>query len=323
MTIGHDHDHDNQTGSGESRLGFAIFLTAAYMVVEAVGGFVFNSLALLADAGHMLSDVGALVLSWFAIRLGKRSPTDRLTYGFKRSEILAALFNGLALWAIVAVIFYEAVHRFYSPPAVNADGMLIVAGVGLLVNLVMVALLFRSRRENLNIRGAFLHVLSDALGSVGAIAAALIILATGFTIADPLVSILIGVLVLYSSWGLVKESVLVLMEGVPSHLNIREVEDTMLAHEEVCCIHDLHVWSITSNKVSLSAHAVVMDSATDRDGIIRDLQDILRDKFGVEHTTIQIETSHDMAAGENNDHCRGAGYRCNADCFPENRRDGD
>lgn len=285
-------------------LGLAFFITLSYMVAEAAGGILFNSLALLADAGHMLSDTMALGLSWAAMKIGKRPATDKLTFGFKRTEILAAFLNGLVLWALVGVIFYEAIHRFSSPPEVQGKGMLLVAALGLVVNLVMAALLFRGRRESLNIKGAFLHVLSDALGSVGAIIAAAIILLTGYTLADPVVSVLIGCLILYSSWGLVKESVHILMEGVPTGVDIREIEEAMVAQPGVCCVYDLHVWSITTNRHALSAHAVVEDPSVDRREVLRKLADVLRNSFHIDHTTIQIESTHEMRPSTGTAFCR-------------------
>ncbi len=306
-----DHAHA-QPGDGNSstRLIIALCITAGYMVVEAVGGYAFNSLALLADAGHMLSDVMALGLSWLAIQIGQRSPTDRHTFGFKRTEILAALANGVALWAIVAVIFYEAVRRFFQPPAVEGTGMLLVASIGLALNFLIAALLFHAREENLNVRSAFIHVIADALGSGGAIVAALVILATGMNWVDPLVSVLIGFLILFSSWELLKESVHILMEGVPTGLNIPDIEQTLLEQEGVCCIYDLHVWSITSNRPALSAHVVLSDVARDQDEVLRQLNAALHEKFHIEHTTIQIESSHEMRSEAEGMICR-AGTSCN------------
>jgi cobalt-zinc-cadmium efflux system protein len=264
------------------------------MVVEAVGGYLFNSLALLADSGHMLSDVMALGLSWLALQIGQRSPTDRHTFGFKRTEILAALMNGVALWAIVGLLFYEAVRRFFQPPPVEGTGMLIVASAGLAVNFLIAALLYRARRENLNIRSAFIHVIADALGSAGAILAAIVILATGLNWVDPLVSVLIGFLILFSSWELLKESVHILMEGVPTGMQISDIEQTLLEQNGVCCVYDLHVWSITSNRHALSAHVVLSDLTVDRNQVLKRLNTVLVDKFHIDHTTIQIETSHDI-----------------------------
>jgi cobalt-zinc-cadmium efflux system protein len=280
------------------------------MVVEVVGGILFNSLALLADAGHMFSDVMALGLSWVALQIGKRSPTDRHTFGFKRTEILVALLNGLALWAIVGGIFYEAAHRMYAPPPVQGAGMLAVGSIGLAVNVGMAALLYGSRRESLNIKAAFLHIVTDALGSVGAIVAALIILIAGAVWVDPLVSVLIGLLVLYSSWDLVKESVHILMEGVPANLDIKEIEEHMVMQEGVCCVYDLHVWSITSNRNALSAHVVLADAVSDRNRVLVQLNELLRERFNIDHATIQIETTHDMRPEGEGLFCR-AGTSCN------------
>lgn len=288
------HDHDHSPGNSQRRLGIALILTVSYMLVEFVGGIFFNSLALLADAGHMLSDVMALGLSWVALQIGKRSPTDTHTFGFKRTEILAALFNGMALWVIVGIIFYEAAHRFFNPSVVQGRGMLAVAAIGLAVNVIMAALLFSSRRENLNIKGAFLHVVSDALGSVGAIVAAVIIIMTGYNWADPAVSVLIGILILYTSWGLIKESVRILMEGVPVEVDIREIEENMVRQDGVCCVYDLHVWSITSNRHALSAHVVLSDEQSDRNRVLTELNDLLQERFHIDHTTIQVESSHEM-----------------------------
>lgn len=297
------HDHTHEHSGSQRRLVIASGITASYMVIEVVGGIAFNSLALLADAGHMLSDAMALGLSWLAIEIGRRSPTDRHTYGFRRTEILAALVNGLTLWAIVAMIFYEAAHRFYNPPQVQGLGMMIVAAIGLAVNLLMAGLLYKGSRETLNVKGAFLHVISDALGSVGAIVAAAIILLTGFNWVDPLVSVLIGLLILYSSWGLVKESVNILLEGVPAEVDLAEVEKTIVAQNGICCVYDLHVWSITSNRHALSAHVVLSDGA-ERENVLKQVNILLMKRFRIDHTTIQIETTHDLRHENHGFACR-------------------
>ncbi len=316
MGCTHHHDHSGHYHSAaETHLGIALLITAAYMIAEVVGGLAFNSLALLADAGHMLSDTMALGLSWVAMRIGKRSPTEKHTFGFKRTEILVALFNGLALWAIAGIIVYEAVQRFLTPSPVAGGGMLAVAVVGLVVNLVMAALLFRDRKTNLNIRGAFLHVVSDALGSVGAIVAAIIILGTGFYLADPVVSVLICLLILYSSWGLVKESVHILMEGVPPDVELPAIEEALVGHAGVCCVYDLHVWSISSNQTALSAHVVLSEPQSDQDEILAGLNDILAEKFRITHTTIQLETSHEMRSRAEGLFCR-EGTTCNGSISP-------
>jgi len=307
----HHHDHaGHYHAAGEKGLRIALFITVGYMAVEAAGGIFFNSLALLADAGHMLSDAMALGLSWVAIQIGKRSPTVRHTFGFKRTEILAALLNGVALWVIVALIVYEAFLRLAQPQPVAGMGMLIVAGIGLTVNLAMARILFKSRALNLNLKSAFLHVLSDALGSVGAIGAALIILWTGRYWVDPLVSVLIGVLILYSSWGLIKESVHILMEGVPLGMDVTQIENAMLRQSGVCCVYDLHVWSITSNRTALSAHVVLSDPHRDRAAVLRGLEAILSESFDIKHTTIQIEDTHEMRPPTEGISCR-PGTTCN------------
>jgi cobalt-zinc-cadmium efflux system protein len=310
---GHHHEHSHDHSHGHSRLGIALAITAGYMIAEAAGGFIFNSLALLADAGHMLSDVMALGLSWLAIQIGKRSPTDTHTFGFKRSEILAALLNGLALWLIVVMIFYEAAKRLFNPEPVAAGGMLLVAGIGLGVNVFMAAMLFKSRKENLNLRSAFLHVISDALGSVGAMIAAIVILYTGAYWTDPLVSVFVGLLIIYSSWNLIKESVRILMEGVPYGVETSAIEAAMLQQEGVCCIHDLHIWTISGSKIALAAHVVLSGPDADGDEVLGALNRTLNRKFDIDHTTIQIETSHDVLQD-----CRGASCRpgtvCRVNC---------
>jgi cobalt-zinc-cadmium efflux system protein len=309
----HNHDHSDGHSHGHGALGIVVALTAGYMVAEAVGGFYFNSLALLADAGHMLSDVMALGLSWIAIQIGKKSPDDTHTFGFKRSEILAALLNGLALWLIVVILLYEAVRRLFNPEPVTGGGMLLVAGIGLVVNIVMAALLFTSRDENLNLKSAFLHVISDGLGSVGAIIAAVIILYTGAYWTDPLVSVFVGMLIIYSSWNLIKESVRILMEGVPYGIEINDIEKAMLGQEGVCCIHDLHVWTISGSRIALAAHVVLSGPEADGDAVLGGLNQTLSRKFDIDHTTIQIETSHDTPQECKEASCR-PGTVCRINC---------
>jgi cobalt-zinc-cadmium efflux system protein len=312
---GHDHSHGHTDSHGHShglaqnRIGLALIITAGYMIVEAIGGFVFNSLALLADAGHMLSDVMALGLSWVAIQIGKRKPTDKHTFGFRRTEILAALINGLALWAIVAVILFEAQKRFFAPQPVAGTGMMIVATVGLAVNLIMAAVLFKSRDASLNVRSAFIHVIGDALGSVGAIVAAVGILLTGAYWLDPLLSVFVGLLIVFSSWELIKESVNVLMEGVPTGLEIGNIEAAMLESPGVCCVHDLHVWSISGDKHALAAHVVLSGPQEDGDKVIAELNGRLGELFNIRHTTIQVESTHEALSACEADLCR-PGSRC-------------
>ena len=271
------------------RLKLALAISGIYFFAELIGGFLTNSLALLSDAGHMLSDIAALALSLFAFRIAKRPATVSSTYGYHRAEILAALFNGLTLWLIVGVIFAAAYNRFFDPPAVESYGMMIVASLGLLVNVVAGAILYGSHHHNLNLRGAFLHVVSDALGSVGAIAAGLIMLFTGWYVADPVISILIGLLILHSSWNLVKESFSVLMQAVPKGIRLEDVQQALEEVEGVSKVHDLHVWAVTSDIFTLSAHAVV-ENGGDFHQVLNGIEDTLKERFNIEHTTIQLET---------------------------------
>jgi cobalt-zinc-cadmium efflux system protein len=271
------------------RLLWALAISALYFIAELVGGFLTNSLALLSDAGHMLSDIGAIALSLFAFRMAKRPATHESTYGFHRVEILAALFNGLTLWLIVGIIFAAAFNRFAEPPVVKSFGMMIVAVVGLLVNIAAAAILHGGHRHNLNLRGAFLHVVSDAVGSVGAIAASIIMLNTGWYLADPLISIFIGGLILFSSWSLVKDSLSVLMQSVPKGIRLEEVRLTIEAVDGVSKVHDLHIWAVTSDIFTLSAHAVVTNGE-DFHQVLNNIEDTLKERFNIEHTTIQLET---------------------------------
>lgn len=271
------------------RLILALVITAVYFVVEVVGGLLTNSLALLSDAGHMFSDAVALALSLFAFQMAKRPATTEKTYGYHRLEILAALFNGLTLWLIVGAIFHEAYRRLLSPPEVQSLGMVIVATAGLAVNVATGMILYASRQKSLNLRGAFLHVVGDALGSVGAIAAGLIMLSTGWRLADPLVSVLIGGIILMTSWGLVRESVGILMQWAPREIDVGQVQKAMVEVRGVVKVHDLHIWAVTTGVFTLSAHAVV-DGEEDFPQVLNGIETILRDRFNIEHTTIQFET---------------------------------
>jgi cobalt-zinc-cadmium efflux system protein len=271
------------------RLKWALIMSLVYFFAELIAGFITNSLALLSDAGHMVSDVGALALSLFAFRMARRPATHQSTYGFHRVEILAALFNGLTLWLIVGVIFAAAYQRVFHPPVVGSYGMMIVAVLGLVVNIAAAAILHGGHHHNLNIRGAFLHVVSDAIGSVGAIAAGAIMLTTGWYLADPLISIFIGALILFSSWSLVRDSVNVLMQTVPKGIQLEEVRKTIESVDGVHKVHDLHVWAVTSDIYTLSAHAVV-ENGGDFHQVLNDIEDTLKERFNIEHTTIQLET---------------------------------
>lgn len=296
---GHDHgglDHDHGLGgmSAHAReaprrtLTIVLVLTGTFMVAEFVGGILSNSLALLADAAHMLTDVGALGLSLFAIWFAQRPATDAKTYGYLRMEILAALLNGATLIVLSLFIFVEAWERFRDPVEIRGGLMLLVATGGLLVNIIAALLLHRSAGENLNVRGAYLHVLGDLLGSVGAITAAVIILSTGWSLADPLISVLVGLLILVSSWKLVRESVDVLLEAVPRHMDIREIHDAITDIPGVTEVHDLHVWTVTSGFFAMSGHAVV-ERPEHSQAALEAIRERLRERFGIEHVTVQLE----------------------------------
>jgi cobalt-zinc-cadmium efflux system protein len=275
--------------SESRRLKLALAITLVYFVAEVVGGMLTNSLALLSDAGHMFSDIAAMGLSLFAFQMARRPATIDKTYGYHRLEILAALLNGLALWLVVGIIFNAAYNRFLDPPEVRSKGMLIVASIGLLVNVAAGIILYGSHHESLNIRGAFLHVCGDALGSVGAIIAGVIMLFTGWYLADPMISLFIGLLILYSSWSLVRESMSILMQSVPKGVNLDELRTTMEHVPGVVKVHDLHVWEVTSGVFTLTAHAV-LDRVEDFHEVLNKIESMLKDRFHIEHTTIQLET---------------------------------
>lgn len=263
-------------------------LATAYMAAEVVGGLIANSLALLADAGHMLSDSVALGLALFATWMASRPPTTRRTYGYHRAEILAALANGATLLAVAGWIVVEAIDRLRHPPEVAGGLMMAIAAGGLLVNGAMLLVLRGGRDESLNLRGAWLHVLTDTLGSVQAIVAGGLILAFGWTWADPVASILIAALVVYSAWGLVRETVSILMESVPAHLDLGEIQAAILAIDGVRHVHDLHVWTVTSGFVALSTHVEVEPPVDE--ALLWQVRAMLRERFEIAHSTIQLES---------------------------------
>lgn len=287
---GHSHGHHHHGGSAVNRrrLAFTLVLVALYMVAEFVGGLLSGSLALLADAGHMLSDAAALGLSLFAIWISQRPPTPRRTWGYYRIEILAALVNGVALVVLSIFILREAFERFRDPGTVDAPVLMAIAAGGLLVNLVSLGILSGGKEQSLNIRGAWLHVLTDALGSVQAIVAGALIWAFGWAWADPVASMLISLLVIYSAWDLLRDTVGVLMEGAPPHIDVDEVRDCLMALPCVVGVHDLHVWTITSGMESLSCHVVVEDGQSYCDALT-EVRATLHGRFGIDHLTIQVE----------------------------------
>lgn len=271
-------------------LRFALVLTAGFLVVELVGGWLTNSLALLSDAVHMFTDVGALTLGLFALWVAGRRPSESKTFGYYRAEILAALINGLALGLATIWIAIEAYRRLEEPPSVSSGLMLAVAGIGLVVNLVCARLLAPHSHGSLNMRAAFLHVIADALGSVGAMVAGLIMMLTGWYRADTLAALLIGALILYGAWGLIREAVDVLMEAVPEHVDIERLRADLEAVPGTERLHDLHVWTLTAGQYALSAHAVI-DGSVDGERILEAMRTLLSARFRIEHVTIQLECS--------------------------------
>lgn len=286
---GHHHAGETVRARNRRALAVALAVTAAFAVAEAAGGLLTGSLALIADAGHMLTDMAALGLSLFAAWVAGRPSTPRKTYGYYRAEILAALVNGAALVLISLAIGWQAVTRLSDPPAVDSGPMLLVAIAGLLANVLAGAVLLRAGGESLNVRGALLHVAGDALGSVGAIGAGAVILTTGWQQADALASLLIAVLILLGSWRLLRESVEVIMEGTPHGIDMAELERAMLAVPGVAAVHDIHVWTVTSGFVAMSGHAE-LDGSRDAHSVLDTLTETLARRFNIAHVTIQPET---------------------------------
>jgi cobalt-zinc-cadmium efflux system protein len=278
----HERSHDRRA------LSWALGLTATFSVVEFVGGWLTNSLALLSDAVHMLTDVAALALGLFALWVANRPPSANKTFGYYRAEILAALANGVALCLAVVFIVREALERLSAAKPVEPGGMLLIASIGLAINVLCAWLLAPDKESSLNLRAAFLHVLADLLGSLGAVGAALIIIATGWYAADAVTACAIAVLVLVSAWQLVRESLDVLMEAVPEHIDLDRLRGEMEQVPGTRRVHDLHVWTITTGHYALSAHAVIEESASG-DAILEHMRELLATRFAVQHVTIQLE----------------------------------
>mgnify|MGYP001820055171 CR=1 FL=1 len=274
----------------QRRVIIALVLTGTFMLVEIVGGIISGSLALLADAGHMLTDTMALGLAATAFHVSKRPPDGRLTYGYQRFQILAAFVNGLSLLAIVGWIVFEAFRRFMQPQDILAGTMLVVAGAGLIVNLIAFGVLHTGDRDNLNIRGAALHVAGDLLGSIAAIVAALVIIKTGWTLIDPLLSLAVAGLILKSAWMLVKRSGHVLLEGAPEWLDVDAMQDNLVSRiPEVSSIHLVHVWGLTPQDLMMTMHVSVDGEPTNPTSVIRRVKALLREDYGIGHSTIEIE----------------------------------
>ena len=267
----------------------ALGLTFVYMIAEAIGGWLINSLALVADAGHMLTDVAALTLTLFAIWFAARPATSRKTYGYYRLEILAAFVNGIALVLLSIWVMFEAFERWQVPPTIAGTQLILIATGGLIINIIAAYLLHSDHKHDLNMRGAFLHVMGDLLGSVAAIIAGVMIVGFGWMWADALGSVLISLIIIFGAWRLILDSVNVLLEGTPGHINLSAVESTILETSGVGGVHDLHVWTISSGIDALSAH-ITHDESVSHSDLLATVRHKLHDEFGIDHLTIQMET---------------------------------
>lgn len=286
------HEHSAQLANNRKGLTISLLITAGIMVLEFVGGLVTNSLALLSDAGHMLSDTSSLVLSLVATWVAAKPPNPRKSYGFYRFEILAALFNGATLFIIAGYIIWEAYGRFFKPPTVSSGIMLGVAALGLLANIISAFNLKRvsDTEDNINVKSAYLHIIGDALGSVGAITAGALMLTFSWYVADPIISVLVSLLILKSAWGILNEAIHILMEGTPRTVDLGEIRASLLTIDGVRDVHDLHIWTITSGLDSLTCHLLVEEDS-DQQAITQKALDICEERYIIKHATIQVETS--------------------------------
>ncbi|WP_336953679.1 MULTISPECIES: cation diffusion facilitator family transporter [unclassified Acinetobacter] len=298
---GHDHSHAVVTEGNVKKLTFALALTSTFLIVEVIAGFITQSLALLSDAAHMFTDAAALAIALVAIKIGKLPADDKRTFGYQRFEILAALFNAMMLFVVAIYILYEAYRRFSQPPEIQSVGMMIVAVVGLVINLISMKILFSSSKQSLNIKGAYLEVLSDALGSVGVIIGGAIIYFTGWMWVDTIIAVLIGFWVLPRTWILLKQSINILLEGVPEEIDIEKLRNDLLSVKGVESIHQLKVWAITSKNVHLTVHLFAPEA--DRNQLYQQVMEMLSHQHGITEMTLQIEDnecmvhSHDESDG--------------------------
>jgi len=289
--MAHDHGghaHNHAAGANSRMLGWALALTAIFLTAELIGAYVFDSLALLSDAAHMFTDSAALAIALAAVKIGQRPADEQRTFGYRRFEILAAAFNALLLFAVAGYVLWEGIARFFKPVEVQSTGMLIVAILGLVVNFISMRLLAAGKDQSLNVKGAYLEVWADMLGSLGVIVGAGVIMATGWQWVDPLVAIAIGLWVLPRTWILLKDTSQILLEGVPRGVNLKEVRSAIASTPGVAGVHDLHVWSLTSDDHSLSTHVELQDGA-DFEAVRITVSAMLQDRFEIQHATIQVE----------------------------------
>ena len=289
----HSQDHHGEISTDRHRLLIVLAITVLFFAAELIGGYYANSLALMTDAVHILTDIAALSLTLLTLWISARPASSAKTFGYLRAEILGALFNGLLLWVLVVFVWFEAAQRLRNPPAVHSQTMMALATLGIAVNSFSAWMTSntgqgQSGRAGLAMRSAFLHIVSDLVGSVGVLIAGAVAWFTGWREADPIVSIVIGGLIVYGSWGLVRDGVDILMESVPSHIDLDELREDLLAVRGTEEVHDLHVWCLTSRQLALSAHAVV-EGGADQDRVLGDMANMLEHKFNIRHMTVQLE----------------------------------
>ena len=294
MGAGHDHGgghagHNHGAGASTKRLAVALGLTTTFLVAELVGAFVFDSLALLSDAAHMFTDSAALAIALAAVKIGKRPPDDQRTFGYRRFEILAAAFNAILLFAVAGYVLIEGIGRFFTPRPVESVGMLVVASIGLIVNLISMRILAGGKEDSLNVKGAYLEVWADMLGSLGVIGAAIAIYLTKLNWIDPIVAIAIGLWVLPRTWTLLRDTTHILLQGVPRGFDLNAIRAAMGGVSGVTGVHDLHLWSVAGDDASLTAHVAIADGG-DGEAIRRALTGMLETRFAIHHATIQTET---------------------------------
>lgn len=297
MAKGHNHgdespgtsSHDHTAGASTNRLAIALGLTSTFLIAELVGAYWFNSLALLSDAAHMFTDAAALAIALVAVNIGQRPADEQRTYGYRRFEILAAAFNAVLLFVVAGYVLYEGVSRFFDPQPVESLGMLAVASLGLVVNLIAMRVLAGGKETSLNMKGAYLEVWADMLGSLGVIAAAIAIWLTGKTWIDPIVAIAIGLWVLPRTWTLLRDTTHILLQGVPRNVDLDAIRAAIYSVHGVAGVHDLHVWTVAGDDISLTAH-VAISNATNAQSALQAVTTILGEQFAIHHSTIQIET---------------------------------